>query len=314
MVNNYLVCIDDIERKGDSLPIKRMGLVDELAQRKKCKVVLIFNQNSLSKESDREEFERYREKVVDIELNHDPTHQENLECVFDQNLPYFKDLLYLIKEFNIKNIRILKKINWIISEFWEVIKDNEDRIKVEFLTHVVLFCWSYYRSHDALDFDFIMSRLHGDTWLSYLSDKDKKDTDEEKKYKELATNLALSGAEYDPFLIHMLVHGYVDLDEFAAIIEKISKDIAIDVAGEELRKAWDIYSGSFADNLEEFKAEIKSILDKNIDKIKLYDFASAVDVLSEFGEVVDEYIDKYAEHNQKIFSEIDISESLSLEE
>lgn len=74
LVNNYIICFDDLERKNESLTVREiMGLIDELALRKNCKVVLIFNQDSLEFESDRKEYDSYKEKVVDIELNHSPT-------------------------------------------------------------------------------------------------------------------------------------------------------------------------------------------------------------------------------------------------
>lgn len=313
MVNNYVICIDDIERKGESLSIKEvMGLVDELAQRKNCKVVLIFNENSLPKENDKKEFETYREKVVDIELNYNPTHAENLACVFDDKMQYFDVLLHLTTEFDIKNIRILKKIKWVIDEFWPSIDNRDQRLKDQFLSHVVLFCWSYYRSRNSLDIGVIKEKLHGDSWLSYLSEKDKKESDEDKTYKEIATNLRLQGAAYDKHLLHLLEHGYTNISEFEVIIDEISREIEIDVAAEKLRAAWDIYSGSFADNLNDFKTAIKNILSENLDKIKLYDFASAIDVLSEFGEGVETYIQQYGDINKKLFESMDLSESISL--
>jgi len=43
LVKNYIICFDDIERKGSTLSIKElMGLVDELSIQKNCKIILIF--------------------------------------------------------------------------------------------------------------------------------------------------------------------------------------------------------------------------------------------------------------------------------
>src|SRR5690606_35983026 len=79
LVQNYVICIDDLERKHDNLGVKEvMGLVDELARQKNCKVVLIFNKDSLSSPDEQEVYEKYREKVVDIELTMDPKANENI--------------------------------------------------------------------------------------------------------------------------------------------------------------------------------------------------------------------------------------------
>jgi len=70
LVKNYLICFDDLERKGDKLSIRElMGLIDELVVDKKCKIIIIFNESSLSdKNDDKNQFQTYREKIVDVEI------------------------------------------------------------------------------------------------------------------------------------------------------------------------------------------------------------------------------------------------------
>lgn len=305
MVSNYVICIDDIERKSESLSIKEvMGLVDELAQRKACKVVLVFNENSLDNDKDKEDFKTYREKVVDIELNYNPPHNENLLCVFDSNADYYAKLLELVKELNIKNIRVIKKIKWILDELWDFVEGKEQRLIEEWLTHISLFCWSYYKSDDALPFEFVRDQLHSNSWLSILSDKEKKEDENTKKYRTIATNLSLSSAIYDEEISDLLKHGFVDRESFKKKISQLSEKIEVDITSESLRRAWDIYSESFADNLNEFKNELKSLLSSDLDKIKLNDFSSAIDVLEEYGEDVTSYIDKYTNLHKELLKTV----------
>ncbi|HBA7580053.1 TPA: hypothetical protein J1Y56_002940, partial [Escherichia coli] len=81
LVNNYIICFDDLERKGNGLSVKDvMGLIDELAQRKNCKIILVFNEDSLSDENDKKTFKEYREKIVDLELKYDPVVKDNFDC------------------------------------------------------------------------------------------------------------------------------------------------------------------------------------------------------------------------------------------
>jgi len=111
LVKDYIICFDDLERKGASLSIREvMGLADELARRKSCKVVLIFNDNSFSDEKDKCEFEAYREKVVDAELDYGPTHKQNLACSLPVEHPLFSKIAPLIEVLDLKNIRVLKKL------------------------------------------------------------------------------------------------------------------------------------------------------------------------------------------------------------
>jgi len=310
MVSNYVVCIDDIERKSETLTVKEiMGLVDELAQRKSCKVILIFNEKSLDSDKDRDDFNKYREKVVDIELNYDPPYDENMQCVISSGSVYYNKLLELTKELNIKNIRVIKKIKWVIDEFWEIIEGQEQRLIDEWLTHVVLFCWSYYKSDDALPFEFIQDQLHGNSWISILSDEEKEEDDNTKRYKSIATNLSLGSAIYDEEIIEILNHGFSDKEMFREKISKLSKDIESDITRESLSKAWDIYSQSFRDNLDEFKSELRSIIKNDIEKINLNDFSSTIDVLEEYGEDVTEYIEEYVKAHEDILKKVDPRDS-----
>ncbi|WP_404873351.1 P-loop NTPase fold protein, partial [Klebsiella pneumoniae] len=72
-VNKYLICFDDLERKGSSLEIKDfMGLVDDLARSKACKIILIYNENNLTKNEEAKQFIEYREKIVDRDIMYKP--------------------------------------------------------------------------------------------------------------------------------------------------------------------------------------------------------------------------------------------------
>ncbi|MBA4075725.1 MAG: hypothetical protein C0508_11850, partial [Cyanobacteria bacterium PR.023] len=132
LVNKYLICIDDLERKGTALSIREiMGLIDELANQKKCKVILIFNHLSLNKESDKREFEEYREKVVDAEIEYDPSHTQALACAFSEVHPHFQGVEQLARILNIKNIRVLRKLRKVIETFDEPLGQVDPLIALE---------------------------------------------------------------------------------------------------------------------------------------------------------------------------------------
>ena len=58
-LNESLVCIDDLERRGSDLSMRDvLGLVSRLVEQKQCKVVLLLN----DKEKGLDDYEKYREK------------------------------------------------------------------------------------------------------------------------------------------------------------------------------------------------------------------------------------------------------------
>lgn len=106
-LRNTLICIDDLERKGYGLKVGDiLGLISQLKEEKNCKVALIMNDNGFDA-SDFKEFEKYREKVIDIELRFDPTVQECIEIAFDDNEETDLKLKARIAQLGIKNIRLI---------------------------------------------------------------------------------------------------------------------------------------------------------------------------------------------------------------
>ena len=61
-VHDTLICIDDFERKSKTLSVNEiMGTIAQLRDARKCKVVLILNEDSLD-EAEKSEFLRYSRK------------------------------------------------------------------------------------------------------------------------------------------------------------------------------------------------------------------------------------------------------------
>ncbi|ORR77091.1 hypothetical protein BGP68_25205, partial [Escherichia coli] len=152
-VNNYLVCIDDVERKGNSLEVKEiMGVIDELARRKGCKVVLILNEDNLHDETAKKQFLEYREKVIDVEIKYDPTPEKNLRKVFYETDSDFLLLKVLANDLGIKNIRILNKIKTSLVNLRNELSLAEDKVRESFINRLVLFSVVYYSGVPGVDY------------------------------------------------------------------------------------------------------------------------------------------------------------------
>lgn len=106
-VKETIICLDDLERRGDKLSDKDiMGLVSQLKEQKACKVVLLFN----NKAGEFKHYNAFREKVVDKEFKFKPTAKEAVNIAF-ADLSYQKESLtdYALR-LDLCNIRILNKI------------------------------------------------------------------------------------------------------------------------------------------------------------------------------------------------------------
>lgn len=155
-IRRSIICIDDLERRGHELELRDvLGLVSLLKEEKKCKIVLLFNDG----EDGFEEYQKYREKVIDIELEFNPTTEESAKIAFDQEDDTTEPLDVSVKnnlkestvKLDINNIRILKKIERLVRTIIPVCRDRKPEILQQAIASLVLFSWCYYRPEDAKD-------------------------------------------------------------------------------------------------------------------------------------------------------------------
>ena len=310
LVKDYIVCFDDLERKGSALSVREvMGLADELARRKNCKVVLIFNDNSFSEEKDKREFDSYREKVVDAELDYSPTHKQNLECVIDIGHPLFSKVERLIIALDLKNIRVIQKLKRLIDTFWPELENSNELIVEEFVNHSAVLCWSYYMHGTALSFEFVRARLEESSWGSYFRGKEEEISPDERRYREIAAIVRLSPSTFDKHIVHYLKRGYANLDEARTEIAELALQIDAQHAHKELNDVWKKYSDTFADNQSEIIISFKQTLERHADKINISEFSAALDMLAELGEDVSPYVEKYVSMHTTALAAMDQHDS-----
>ncbi|MBC8286310.1 MAG: hypothetical protein H8E42_02425 [Nitrospinae bacterium] len=83
-LEDTLICIDDLDRKGDALKINEvLGILSNLKELRDCKIVIIFNDMSL-KEQEKTEYDALREKVIDWEIPFRPNIEEVLDIAFNK--------------------------------------------------------------------------------------------------------------------------------------------------------------------------------------------------------------------------------------
>ncbi|WP_460052736.1 P-loop NTPase fold protein [Pseudomonas sp. H1_A05] len=295
LVNNYVVCFDDIERKGSGLSIKEfMGLADELAQRKSCKVVMIFNDKSFDKGTgDLEQFESYREKVVDAELLYNPSCEANFDHVFSSELDHCDYLKSIVLKVGVKNIRVLRKLKALLNAHASFLENKNSALVREFYLHAAVLCSSYYLGGGFISYSDLRSSLAAGSWASYLTASADSLTEGQLAFKNINVDLQMSESKFDSQIGSYLERGYVEDEAVSAVFADVEEHYRKSSVDAELRSAWKIYHDSFGDDEEEFKKRLKNVFDKELKTISLSDFSSAIDMLEDLGESVDSYIEEF---------------------
>ena len=305
LIDNYLICIDDLERKESTLTMTQlMGVVDELGKRKSCKIILILNDKTLSKQ-DLIDFNKYREKIVDLEIEYQPTTKENILKVFDSSHCFIEDFSEIFQTLNTSNIRIIKKFKWGIYKIESFIKDIEYSLQKQIFTRFAIFCWSFYDSENSLSLEDVIKEINNKEWiLNPLKNENEDLSDEVKKWRGIASHFGLFPLEFDDHLVSMVTKGYLNKKSFRQVLEKKNQDEQASNARKKIHEAWDTYRGSFGD-IEDVKEELKKLLDGDLSKISLSNFSQSIDLLEEFGVGILDYIEKYIKANKELFLSVE---------
>jgi len=114
-VRDQIVCIDDLERKGDTLKIKDvLGLVSFLKEERRCKVVVILNDGAFE-ESEKEDFATYFEKTVDTHVQFTPTPTECAQIALPTESKRHVTMRRFCEALQISNIRVVKRIERMVA-------------------------------------------------------------------------------------------------------------------------------------------------------------------------------------------------------
>jgi hypothetical protein len=140
-VNRYIVCLDDIERKGRHLPIRDVfGLISQLKEQKRCKIVLILNDDELKDEA--EDFESYFDKTIDASLIFDPTAEEATKIALKDAPPGHELIARDCLALGISNIRIIKRIERLVGAVRPLLTKYDDQIFAQAARTLTLLAWA----------------------------------------------------------------------------------------------------------------------------------------------------------------------------
>lgn len=292
-LNNCIICIDDLERRGTGLSMKDLlGLVSQLKEQKRCKIVLLLN----DKEDGLDEYKKYREKVIDIELEFAPTARECSQIAFDSNNETTRILPDLTEKLNIRNIRVLKKIERLVTLAQPLLLGYEPEIAGQVAHTIVLFSWCYYcHSEGAPPLNFVTNLGYSFLGIGDSDNKDK-DDDEKKKWKADIGNYGYTQTdEVDLILAEAVRSGYFVEETFREQATKKNEELLAAKAEGSFSETWKLYHNSFDDNKDELVSKLYESFQKYAKNITPINLNGTVRLFRELGESdkASELIDYY---------------------
>lgn len=271
-VRNQIICIDDLERVGSGISIKDiLGLVSFLKDQRKCKIVLLLNDEELQGQASID-FKSQLEKVSDVEMKFEPTAIEASEIGIDKSTSFYKSFSETCINLGIVNIRVIRKIQRLAKRLEDLLKKHDKRIFQSALPSMVLLGWTIYQPKLAPSINFLKDFSPYGNFLD--KDKSKEESDEEKGWRLLLNSINYTNFdELDKLLFDSIERGYFDSNAVEKLAVELDKKWSVEDQDNSFYKAWEKYHNSFSANEPEvldgifsaFKKGVQTISPSNLD-------------------------------------------------
>ncbi len=290
-----IICIDDFERKSKNIDAQDiLGLISQLKEQKRCKVVLILNEENLCQGSSID-YVKLREKVIDTELRFNPNAADCIQIALNDDR-IGRLLGENIAKLQINNIRIIKKIEKLAGLLAPLLKDYDEQVFARALHSLTLLTWCYYsQSAEVPAYDFVLSRT------SAFGDLDNELplTTRQQGWSAILRrydNYALD--DFDLQVARLVENGYLheaDLQEAAAALQE---KIFAARCEDSFQEAWRKFNESFEDNTQDVIHCLSESFQNNARYISPANLDGTVRLLRNLGKnrmatrIIDLYIEK----------------------
>ena len=289
LVHDEIVCIDDVERRGNGLQIKDiLGLIGFLRDQRKCKVALILNDEKLSDE-DRRDFEANLEKVVDtlIRYDPDPAHVAKIGAADAED-----DKLALAERceaLGITNIRVVKRSGRLISTVKPALGDLDPEVLRRAISCLCLACWCRDEPEAAPSLDSLLPEAQSsfsEAWAKYAGDTDNQSEPPRWKSRLAAYDHTWSG-DLDLILIEGVKRGWFDLEKVTAEARKLAEKLGQERVAGSLEDAWRRFHNSFDADQDEVLDGIRDAFQRGVKFVSPLNLNSTVDVFKKLDRLRD---------------------------
>jgi hypothetical protein len=235
MLRNRFIVIDDIERKHKNLDIEEiLGFIDEFTQNYNTRFLLILNIDQLS--TDKENWEKFREKIIDHELSLEITPSEAFEIAVQKiSSQYALAIKKSVEICKVNNIRVIYKIIRTVNRFIEHRNDLTTEVLDRIIPSTVLLSALHFKG--LVNGPSVQFVLEFNT-LPYMmlnhNKKQEEETEETKKYKQwsfLLNELKINSCdEYEKMVVAHLRSGLFTMSDVNLIIDRYINEKDVELA------------------------------------------------------------------------------------
>lgn len=293
-VRNMIICIDDLERKSCSLSLKDvLGITTLLKEQKSCKVVLILN----DEDNNIDEYKKYREKAVDIEIEFRPTPEECADIALGRSETQLNYIRLNCIKLSIVNIRLIKKIERLYQKLIPLLNGYEEEIIEQAVSSITLYSWCLYHGFDGEvpTIDYVTRE-----YSMFDIGSDNK-SEQKKKWDSIISNYGYESTDsLDLVIADSVRSGYLVEDDIYKKATEKNKEILSSKAKQSLYEAWNKFRNNFNKNQDEVVESFYKSFRESCGEISPSHVDNIVSLLRELDEykIANELIDLYISSHQ----------------
>ena len=290
---DQIICIDDIERRGDDLSLRDvLGYVSYLKEQRRCKVLVLTNSGDFDEE-DKAHYETFSEKVFDKTLVFLPSPNDCADIV-EANDELREKLLML----DVSNIRIARRTKDFVDETRSHLVDFAPEVTSQAVHTLVLFSWIKY-SKDAPPLSFVAERHT----LQFM-EKHQSDEPDEKIAAWTAILQVYGFGEIDAFdevLVKFVNDGFLNVAALKREAAKLNKNAAVQAGATRRTSAWRAIRDSFGADDDHVIDELIESYASTISNVYAAQLDRAVQLLRFVGRdadadnLIDTYVNAHAD-------------------
>lgn len=231
-VRDAVICLDDLERAPDTLPIADvLGLANFLKEERKCRVLLISNQKRLGNGA-KKALTTYLEKAIDETINFAPTPKEACFIGLGARPTEAGEILAerLIR-LGVSNIRVITRLGILADDLATVVRDLHSKVLEDLINTLALFGVAHFiRREEFPTPEYLLGYNYANV-AKYLNKEKNKEAQTEQERRESDWDKLIHEYGYgsttalDAEVYHGIDSGYFRKDAVRSLAEELSQRI-----------------------------------------------------------------------------------------
>lgn len=237
LVREQIVCFDDLERRGHGLTIRDvLGLASHLREERKCKVVLILNDEEIRDKNEHLEYRSFLEKVVDVRVRFDPTPRESIAIGASGKEPPDTWIAEDALKLGLSNIRIIKKIGMAYERIAYAIEEFDEEVRRYVVHALAILAYAVYMP-DGDKFLTLLKR--GDLRRLFEEEGKREYTEQEREWLGMIDVYGFARIdELDEELLKGVRDGYFDEEKVKILTSEMHERVLRERRQETFSGVW----------------------------------------------------------------------------